>query len=1039
MAEGERFKLSEEKARQLKKEETERTESIVAIDVEREKLQKETGRLQADIDSFNREEDTYQKAYGTIFVRNVLGKYEDGALILESERLSDEMKGIENTRKAERERRQKAEVRAKKIESDLGEQRIKRNDLLHRKENLNFELSELERQKRERLEACVFAGLDEEALFDREGILHAFGLKIGVAEENILKTQEKENKIRREKEALESGKIAEIPERIAEGFGKLGISLTFGMEWLMKNGRSADNNLELVRKNPFLPYSIILTDKELDRIVKNDESCYTEMPLPVILRQELEKGIVDPQKESCPVLEMENIRFYVRFNENLLYPDRLQEMVAECRLKIKGLRDKIEILRAEKEEFIRWREIVRTESLTRESMEKAILDLRAIEEEIGENGKRIAELETEKEENAQTIEEARKIIEETEKKSIALTEQIRRLDELARKYELYLSSLEKKYFSEKELKRLLERKKLILDMIEKLREKMDICRREAETAKSLKEQADKKLQVFSLYAVADKETATPSDEERIALEAEYEAITEKFSGSIKQLEKSFSEQEKRYRKVETELERLRKKYGISNDELQGAVYSDGEYERLQESAADIGGKIAIKEEQYHREDKEISIKDAQIGERIRRMTEETGEAEPLPAEEIPDIDFNEELAVLKHERKVFEKEKSELEKRQQAYRELIDSLDEFAGLPQEKEIFFEEDFSLMDEEALREFRGIMRRDLKRFFDERQKRRNRLSDALNDLIMRPVFRDDFYRKPLEAMQRTVDSPGEVLRQIEITLQSYDDLMEKIGVDLSVIEDERKSIQDQLLDYIRDVNSELDKIDSNSAIPVRDRTIKMLTVSIPSYSENEEIYRIRVRDYLEVIVKHCMGLCRQNQNMDEYIGTKVNIRELFDSVVGVGNVQIRLYKIERQREYPISWAEVSKNSGGEGFLSSFVILSSLLHYMRRDENDLFADRNEGKVLLMDNPFGITYSEHLLKPLMELAAKNNTQLICFSGIGGDSIYGRFDNIYVLNLIAAGLKSGVQYLRSEHIRGSEQEVISASHLEVIEQMSLF
>ena len=106
-------------------------------------------------------------------------------------------------------------------------------------------------------------------------------------------------------------------------------------------------------------------------------------------------------------------------------------------------------------------------------------------------------------------------------------------------------------------------------------------------------------------------------------------------------------------------------------------------------------------------------------------------------------------------------------------------------------------------------------------------------------------------------------------------------------------------------------------------------------------------------------------------------------------------------------------MARNSGGEGFLSAFVILSSLLDYMRKDDSDIFMDMHEGKVLLMDNPFAQTNAEHLLKPLMNLAEKTNTQLICLTGLGGESIYNRFDNIYVLNLIEAHLRNGIQYLQ--------------------------
>ena len=129
-------------------------------------------------------------------------------------------------------------------------------------------------------------------------------------------------------------------------------------------------------------------------------------------------------------------------------------------------------------------------------------------------------------------------------------------------------------------------------------------------------------------------------------------------------------------------------------------------------------------------------------------------------------------------------------------------------------------------------------------------------------------------------------------------------------------------------------------------------------------------------------------QKNENPQEYFGTRITTRNLYDSIVGIGNVQIKLYKIEAQREYPITWAQAAKNSGGEGFLTAFVLLSSLLYYMRRDETDIFADRNEGKVLVMDNPFAQTNAAHLLKPLMDMADKMNTQLICFSGLGGSSI---------------------------------------------------
>lgn len=166
-----------------------------------------------------------------------------------------------------------------------------------------------------------------------------------------------------------------------------------------------------------------------------------------------------------------------------------------------------------------------------------------------------------------------------------------------------------------------------------------------------------------------------------------------------------------------------------------------------------------------------------------------------------------------------------------------------------------------------------------------------------------------------------------------------------------------------------------------------------------------------------------------------------KNLYNTVVGINNIGIKLYKIEAERQYQIDWAEVSMNSGGEGFLSAFVILSSLLSFMRRDDTDLFAELEEGKVLIMDNPFAQTNAAHLLNPLMDVAKKSNTQLISFTGLSGESIYNSFDNIYVLNLVSSNLRKGTQYLKSQHAKGEDIEIMVTSQVrtEEVEQMRLF
>lgn len=269
------------------------------------------------------------------------------------------------------------------------------------------------------------------------------------------------------------------------------------------------------------------------------------------------------------------------------------------------------------------------------------------------------------------------------------------------------------------------------------------------------------------------------------------------------------------------------------------------------------------------------------------------------------------------------------------------------------------------------------------------------------------------------------------------------MEKLNADIELINKEKENVLQSLFDYIYEVHENIGKIDRNSSVNIRGRSIKMLRIMIPVWEDNIGLYRLKLNDLLDRVTAAALERLDKNENVEEIISTEITTKNLYNEVVSISSVEIKLYKIEEEKEYPISWDDVSKNSGGEGFLSAFVILSSLLSYMRRDDTDIFAEKESGKVLVMDNPFAQTSAEHLLKPLIEIAKKSNTQLICLSGLGGDSIYNRFENIYVLNLISSKLKGGIQFVRGDHLKGEEDtEVLISSSFKIteeIEQMELF
>ena len=525
--------------------------------------------------------------------------------------------------------------------------------------------------------------------------------------------------------------------------------------------------------------------------------------------------------------------------------------------------------------------------------------------------------------------------------------------------------------------------------------------------------------------------------EKQAKEAEirHEVITSGIGAEQRELEQRVEKAQKRYVNALEELKAKAGKYHLEEKEWLQTRYDKKEETHQEILLEEQEKKINRQNRLIHDEEIQCARHQVEKQNKLARIKERCGMETPAARETIKTIRFADAIRKLEYEKEEAAKEEKRILKKIHEYENNLTALAEYEEFVRGEGIEWEADFAAMDGKELTRQKGILVRDYNAMTEQRREARTALERVLNRMVRMEVFAEDFYQKPLESMLQLTEDAERVLRQLETTVASFNSLMEKLQVDISLVEKEKAKIVELVGDYLKEVHDDLNKIDRNSTITVRERPVKMLKMELPDWTENESLYQLRLQDYIDDVTTRGIALLEKNQNLQEFLGTRLTTRGLYDSVVGIGNVQIRLYKIEAQREYPITWADVAKNSGGEGFLSAFVILSALLYYMRKDDSDIFADRNEGKVLLMDNPFAQTNASHLLKPLTDMAKKSNTQLICLSGLGGESIYNRFDNIYVLTLISANLRNDMQYLKAEHMRGSEDETVLVSQIEVMEQ----
>lgn len=1025
----------------------------------REKTKKITeskGSFRSLVRGYDNIEIKYNSNYKENLSRNILGVYEAGMLDIKQEMYDKEQKKSIQENKEQKEKSENTTEEIHRTERAIEEKREKYFQKDSDIKQAEKEKKGYEQELEERKDILKYLELPEEKLFAREEILHKAKIKMQELSSRRRTLEKKEDALQKEYKLLVSGRVMELPDNLKEEFEKLDVPVVYGMEWLKKNGFTEKKNKEIVSKNPFLPYALILTRQELKKLSEGNGETYTSFPIPIIERENLESIKLD---RTQSFVKMQDIHFYILFNENLLDEEKMEIMIEQKQKDIADIRETMQICKNEYEDYFHRFDVIKRQAVTKENWDKIQKKLQKLEKEKEDIFQNIQQVRDTKQILKKNFEILQKTLRELEKKIESQAARQRAFKELRTAYAEYEENNKKLQEYEREEERLENRQHLTEEKISQLEENYRELSGQENNLFREEESIQNSCQKFAAYKEinrnvkagkllgADSTLRTdnnsgvkiiPSEEEVLKLEARYEAVTADISQELKELELEEEKALTRYHKSFGELRELCQKYNLKNSEWQNIIYDKREQLYQEAELEDYDKKIERKANLLNEEDKKIGILNSQLEGILKQIVSECGKGNPLEEEKISQKDLESAKNQTKYQLSELERKIAFSEKAIQKYRENLTALSEYNNFSADEEIHFEQDFKKMSEKELRDFKGMLIRDYNDIIRCVQKCRETLAQTLNKIARQEAFQDASYKTPLENMLKVCDNAAKVLRQLNITLESYDSLMKQLEVDISLVETEKKNVTELLEDYVQNIHKNLEKIGRNSTIKIREKSIKMLKVILPVWEDNEKLYSLRLSDLVDEITEEGIRLFENNENAQEYIGRKVTSKNLYDTVVGTGNVQIQLYKIEEQREQQISWNQVAKNSGGEGFLSAFVILSSLLDYMRKDDSDIFMDKNEGKVLLMDNPFAQTNAEHLLKPLMNLADKTNTQLICLTGLGGESIYNRFDNIYVLNLIEAHLRNGIQYLRPEHKKGEEVKVetILPTHIEVEEML---
>ena len=858
--------------------------------------------------------------------------------------------------------------------------------------------------------------LSEDCLFNKEKLL--ISLNSDMEKYNkLINDRNLENSILKKQSKLyESGKAFELSEELKKAFEDRNILVEFGFEWLRSIQDNKNAKLKLVKNNPFLPYSLIISEKDLNIIQDMEFKGVLSPIIPVIEREKLEKALIIKSRNN--IHSVDNVDFLITFDDRFLNKNYIKEIGDEISLKINKNNEIIKnVQEALKNiEF----SILKIESFsyTKESVDSLADEIKSITEEIDENVLKIVDREAKiisiKKSEALDM-SLQSSLENIKNRFIRKREDIQGL---INRCEGYSQDLKNKKLKEECLKNSRACIEALENDISKIKDNIN-----DESIKTANMSVILEKNRLNYQKYSDVRIGKFIDEDIEKLESKLMVFASEISGKIQTLRDILED----YKRQRNEKQKMIDDYAIEEHLYMGKEFNEFEYESIKAKLSKINKNLNELSENKNGIQFKIAEKNSDLKYMLKNITERCGYEEPKQREYIRDFDFDGEKNLLRTNQKNFEKELSLVKVQENNLQRVRFGLEEysvFAAKIVEPQII-EGDLNAYVLKLIKEYKefGVLGNDT----------RNVLTSLYSELESEFAVKAEMFKSLFNSILdgEKKYQPVHALNAFNRVGLQIDRKLEQHSIDIRKIDNMEICIIDNTLSYLKNVYDEMNNIDRNSTIDVDGKRCKMLIISLP---EKDELENISLKEYLRHTISNCVSLYKQGKSMDGLLNNEISTYDLFDRLVCINKVEITLIKIEPNRLKKKTWKQViEQNSGGEKFVSAFVVFISLLTYMRGE--NLLGANMDSKVLIMDNPFGPITSEHLLKPLFEIAKKYNTQMICLTDLKEHTIFDRFNLIYSLNIEReVGREDEYIELKTikKDINEEEDEVLSAAMFKI-------
>lgn len=988
------------------------------LNKQNEELNRQMGILEKSKEDFIRDEAKVISTVGFTVNRNLFGEADSAEL--------------EKTKKMLQEKCQTFVKGKGNLENSLSQKQerqkeIKNDKAIINQENTNaikiMDDKEREREQYHKIEEVLKSiflrhGLDFEKRFNHEENQRELRNIIDDLRGNQFEFQGDLSNIRNTMDSLKKGTL-HASDEFALFLEASDINFETGENYLRKQHK--DLREGLLKNIPLLPYAFILTDADVDKLKDLNPEHHIYQLIPIISYASLKEA----HGSNGKLIDMgKGTSLLCLYNQRMIDADDIEDYFKELENESNDLAHKLdhytELLESAQRDF----ETISEFKFDKGYLHKIELQLSGLIKKNQDFEENIVILEKEYSEHEQTINNIYQSISDIERRidgagrNIILFEDYlvanKEFQENNTKYDNCRTELDSLRLELEELKNL---NKIAMDTKHLLEGQLVDLKREKNMSESN----------YNKYKNADVVEILEQDIE--SMEARLAVLRSKITSTLVRLER---DQESRNRDINRKQKEI-SKFKLGPDEYINMIYDFVLLEALERQIQDLQ---ILKSEHEGNERNIGTNKQIAESQMLTAMSEVKKLAEiPVQRNEIR-MDFDRRRKDSKKVIAEKQKESEDIDKIYKLYSKIITEIEINTDVrdvnPEQIYVVstsVKEDFDTLAKElkSLKHTNGSHERIISnkyiRMVNEYKDKNSNIANIFKGL------------DPIK--QQAEEDPEKYYYLYERTINQKDVLGDLIRIYKNQLENLERNKNDMVTQsylHAMQLYEEVQKITRDSAIKLtgKSRPVAMLRINMVLPEEGDRSMG-KMRSYIDLcvnLVKDDMKKDRKQDEIRKSINKYMSSWEILNVISDLSKLVIEAYKVDiniNNSQYK-TWEQVMKeNSGGERFVSFFAVLAALMSYTRtsgRNQDDYVRNRDT-KVLIMDNPFGPISSEHLLKPLFEIAKKYNTQLICLTDLKQNSILNCFNLIYMLKIRTSTLGTN-EYLKvEEQIReGSELEM---------------